>query len=66
MDELRVRVYNVRFGDAVLLTIPDKDTAGETIARHVLFDVGNSLTKEGGADEVFKPIVARYPQRTGW
>lgn len=58
MDELRVRVYNVRFGDAVLLTIPDKDPYGETVTRHVLLDVGNSLTKEGGADEVFEPVVA--------
>lgn len=57
MAEMRVRVYNVRFGDAILLTIPDKSADGKTHSRHILFDVGNSLTKEGGGDEVFKPIV---------
>jgi len=25
MDTLRVRAYNVRFGDAILVTVPDRD-----------------------------------------
>jgi len=57
MDKLRVRVYNVRFGDAILVTIPDKGADGKTVKRHILFDVANSLTKEGGSDQVFKPVV---------
>jgi hypothetical protein len=28
MDALRVRIYNVRFGDGILLTIPDRDKKG--------------------------------------
>ena len=24
-DALNVRIYNVRFGDAILVTVPDKD-----------------------------------------
>ena len=58
MDELRVRAYNVRFGDAILVTVPDRDAAtGKTTTRHILIDVGNVLNKEGGADTVFKPAL---------
>jgi len=57
MDELRVRVYNVHFGDAILVRIPDKDDSGNTVNRHVLFDVGNALATTGGSDVVFKPVV---------
>lgn len=66
-DTLTIRAYNVRFGDAFLISLPDKrgpddpaPAAGEpadTIMRHILIDVGNSLTKPGGIDEVFEPIV---------
>jgi hypothetical protein len=57
-NRLRVRVYNVRFGDAILVTVPDCDPAnGELIRRNILIDVGNSLNKKGGADHVFKPVV---------
>ncbi|NPV39726.1 MAG: hypothetical protein HPY72_00070 [Anaerolineae bacterium] len=58
MDALRVRIYNVRFGDGILLTIPDRDKKGKVTERHILIDVGNALNKEGGADAVFKPVVA--------
>ena len=58
MDKLRVRVYKVRFGDGILLTIPDKDDKGKVTERHILIDVGNALNKDGGADTVFKPVVA--------
>lgn len=57
-NRLRVRVYNVRFGDAILIIVPDRDPAsGEFTRRTILIDVGNSLTKAGGADDVFRPVV---------
>jgi len=52
VDTLRVRVYNVRFGDAVLVSVPDR---GET--RHILIDVGNVYSGEGGEDALFRPVV---------
>ena len=55
-DKIRVRVYNVRFGDAVLVTVPDRDGAATT-ERNILIDVGNVLGTEGGTDTVFKPAV---------
>lgn len=56
MDSLRVRVYNVRFGDAILVSIPERTRTRVTV-RHLLFDVGNSLSTEGGADALFEPII---------
>jgi len=49
---LRVRVYNVRFGDAILVSIPD-----ENVLRHILIDVGNVQAGEGGDPAVFGPVV---------
>ncbi|HZI15731.1 MAG TPA: hypothetical protein VE153_35515 [Myxococcus sp.] len=58
METLRVRMYNVRFGDAILVSVPDRDPAtGETVVRHVLVDVGNVLAGEGGEDTVFQPVL---------
>jgi hypothetical protein len=57
MDELRVRIYNVRFGDAILISIPDKKPGGSTEIRHILIDVGNSAGTEGGLDRVFEPVM---------
>lgn len=51
-DTLRIRTYNVRFGDAILVTVPDKG-----VTRHLLIDVGNVLNKAGGDDTVFKPVI---------
>ncbi len=51
-DKLRIRLYNIRFGDAVLVTVPDNGTT-----RHILIDVGNVLSGKGGDDTVFKPVV---------
>jgi len=51
-ERLRVRTYNVRFGDAILVTIPEDGKR-----RHLLIDVGNVLNKEGGDDTVFKPVI---------
>ena len=58
MDTLRVRVYNVLFGDAILVSMPDRGADGKVEIRHILLDVGNVLPEsKGGADEVFKPVV---------
>jgi len=60
MDTLRVRAYNVYFGDAILITVPDRGPNGKVTQRHILIDVGNysppdqSIPNE---DSVFKPIV---------
>ena len=37
MDRLRIRVYNVAFGDAILLTIPESDnrTVRERVERQL-------------------------------
>jgi beta-lactamase superfamily II metal-dependent hydrolase len=52
MNKLRVRVYNVGFGDAILVSVPE---GGEV--RHMLIDVGNVLQGEGGADAFFEPVM---------
>jgi beta-lactamase superfamily II metal-dependent hydrolase len=58
MDRIRVRAYNVLFGDALLVTVPDRDPAsGATTVRHILIDVGNALTGKPGKDTVFEPVV---------
>lgn len=64
-DTIRVRVYNVRFGDAILVAIPDRDPATQvTTKRHILIDVGNVLRGkanplgQGGDDAVFEPVMA--------
>ena len=52
-DQIRVRVYNVHFGDAILVTVPDKDPAtGKTTARHILIRFKGSPVpvKPGGKD----------------
>jgi beta-lactamase superfamily II metal-dependent hydrolase len=61
MDKLRVRVYNVRFGDAILITVPEEVDGGGTEIRHILFDVGNAKASrqggEGHDDRIFAPVV---------
>jgi beta-lactamase superfamily II metal-dependent hydrolase len=58
MSALTVRAYNVLFGDAILVTVPDRNPAtGVETERHILIDVGNVLGGAGGGDEVFVPIV---------
>lgn len=56
-DVLTVRAYNVRFGDAILITVPDRGEGGEITTRRILIDVGNVLTGTGGVDEVFEPVI---------
>lgn len=55
-DTLQVRVYNVRFGDAVLVSVPERSGRRAT-TRHLLIDVGNVLSTKGGEDDVFGPVV---------
>jgi hypothetical protein len=60
-DTLTVRMYNVHFGDAILVTVPDRDpSTHKTTTRRILIDVGNvalAQSPEGGDDAVFKPVV---------
>lgn len=65
MEQLRVRAYNVRFGDAILVTVPDADDAGQPLDRHLLIDVGNALATSGGQDDVFEPIFDDIVRETG-
>jgi hypothetical protein len=57
MDKLRVRVYNVRFGDAILISLPDAPAGRAAELRHILIDVGNALGTDGGVDSVFQPVL---------
>jgi hypothetical protein len=56
VSDLVVRVYNVRFGDAVLVAIPEM-AGGHQVTRTVLFDFGNALGTAGGEDDVFAPVI---------
>ncbi|MBI4918058.1 MAG: hypothetical protein HY825_19625 [Acidobacteria bacterium] len=69
-DTLTVRIYNVRFGDAILVTVPDRDPdTQETTTRRILVDVGNvsegTGTGGGGDDEVFEPVLESILQELG-
>jgi len=57
MDSLRVRAYNVGFGDALLITVPDRSPSGATTLRRILVDVGNVYGGEGGRDTHFEPVL---------
>jgi beta-lactamase superfamily II metal-dependent hydrolase len=63
--ELRIRIYNVLFGDAILLTIPEVDDAGQEITVNVLIDVGNALAGTAGRDEVFEPVLKDISDQLG-
>ncbi|MDQ4137971.1 MAG: hypothetical protein M3116_03900 [Actinomycetota bacterium] len=65
MSDLVVRAYNVGFGDALLVSIPEADRAGRETTRHLLIDVGNLLAGEANADEVFLAVVQDILDRTG-
>jgi beta-lactamase superfamily II metal-dependent hydrolase len=56
VTDLLVRVYNVRFGDAVLVTIPEQ-AGGNAVTRNILFDFGNALGTAGGQDDVLEPVM---------
>ena len=69
-DTLEVYAFNVRFGDAILVRVPDKDRHGpKTTVRHILIDVGNAPSgaqdpnappqpgQAGGDDKALTPAV---------
>lgn len=63
--DLRIRIYNVLFGDAILLTIPETDGNGREVSINVLIDVGNALAGDAGRDEVFKPVLENIRDELG-
>ncbi|WP_159081532.1 ComEC/Rec2 family competence protein [Nocardioides sediminis] len=65
MSDLVVRAYNVGFGDAVLVSVPELTEDGHEETRHVLIDVGNLLAGDGNDDEVFTGVVREVADRTG-
>jgi beta-lactamase superfamily II metal-dependent hydrolase len=60
-DKLKIYAYNVLFGDAILLEVPE----GGDRPRWVLIDVGNVLRGEGGGDQALVDAVRDIHQRTG-
>ena len=65
MSDLVVRAYNVGFGDAILVSVPEATGDNTEETRHLLIDVGNLLAGEGNQDEVFTGVVADIAERTG-
>jgi hypothetical protein len=64
-EAIRIRLYNVRFGDAILVTVPDEDEDGNDLDRHLLIDVGNVLTGDGGDDAVYRDILEDIRETVG-
>ncbi len=64
MTDLLVRVYNVRFGDAVLVSIPEK-VGRRAVMRTILFDFGNALGTDGGQDTVLEAVIDDIIARLG-
>jgi len=61
-DKLRVRVYSVRFGDAILISVPDRGADAKVSTRHILLDVGNAYRSRvkggtGHEDVAFDPVI---------
>ncbi|MEX1247650.1 MAG: hypothetical protein WEA61_04145 [Anaerolineales bacterium] len=65
MDKLRVRAYNVRFGDAILVSVPEKTKSGAKSMKHIFIDFGNVLAGGGGQDDVFGPIIKNVVEVLG-
>ena len=65
MSDLVVRAYNVGFGDAILVSVPEATSGGGEETRHLLIDVGNLLAGEGNEDAVFATVVQDIAERTG-
>ena len=64
MSRLRVFAYNVRFGDAILVEVPERKGRREVV-RHILIDVGNVLSGAGGERKVFRPVLEDIQARLG-
>lgn len=56
-DTLTVRAYNVGFGDAILVTVPDRGADDVVVTRRILIDVGNVLSGAAGDDARFEPVL---------
>ena len=56
MTALTVVAYNVLFGDAILVRIPER-AGRKTVMRHVLVDVGNVLAGTGSDTGVFRSVL---------
>jgi len=56
VSRLTVTAYNVRFGDALLISVPERRKGGELV-RHILIDVGNVLAGPGSDDAVYRNVV---------
>jgi hypothetical protein len=65
MSDLVVRAYNVGFGDAILVSVPEATDGGAEVTRHLLIDVGNLLAGDGNDDAVFTGVVQDISARTG-
>jgi len=66
MNALHVRLYNVLFGDAILISVPDAPPGGSPVLRHILIDVGNyAINTGGGLDEVFEPVIQDVLEELG-
>ena len=62
-SDIRIRAYNVRFGDCVLLSIGPQDDA-----KHVLIDFGNApggVPLSAGRNDVFQPVARDILDITG-
>ena len=60
MEKLRVRAYNVGFGDAIFISVPDSTADGERKTRHILIDVGSVKEKKvDGEGELYIESVIR-------
>jgi beta-lactamase superfamily II metal-dependent hydrolase len=62
VSQLTITAYNVRFGDAILITIPDRSPDGEVV-RHILIDFGNVLTDTGEKDQIFHAVASNILKR---
>lgn len=58
-------IYNVLFGDAILVSIPETDEHGADTVVHLLIDVGNALAGKAGDDAVFKTVLADIQKELG-
>jgi beta-lactamase superfamily II metal-dependent hydrolase len=62
MTALTVVAYNVLFGDAILICVPERD-GRKTVIRHVLVDVGNVLGDPDDNSQVFRSVFEDIGRR---
>jgi Cft2 family RNA processing exonuclease len=55
-SKLRIRMYNVLLGDAIVVSVPDSEN-GNARTRNILIDYGNKYNDEGSDDSVFEPVI---------